>query len=93
MANFFEDVGSFFKNLGTGITTTVQGFGSNLQSQADLNKAQAEQIKANAEATMYKLQLDDANKKRQQELMLYALIVIAAVPIVGMILYFTLKKK
>jgi hypothetical protein len=92
MANFFEDVGSFFKNLGTGITTTVQGFGSNLQSQADLNKAQAEQIQANAQATMYKLTLDDANKKRQQELMLYALIVIAAVPIVGMILYFTLKK-
>lgn len=99
MANFLEDVGSFFKNLGTGITGTVQGFAGNLQSQGQLNlanaealKAQADLMRANAEATQLRLRLDAENKKRQQEIMLYALIVIAAVPIAGMILYYSFKK-
>jgi hypothetical protein len=92
MANFLEDVGSFFKNLGSGVTGTLQGFAGNLQSQGALNLANAEAIKANAQAAQLKLTLDAENKKRQQQLMLYAILAIAAVPIVGMIIYFTMKK-
>ena len=92
MANFLEDVGSFFKNLGSGFTGTLQGFAGNLQSQGALNLANAEAIKANEQAAQLKLTLDAENKKRQQQLMLYAILAIAAVPIVGMIIYFTMKK-
>ncbi len=93
---FLQDVGSFFKELGGGLTTTVQGFGENIQSQAALNEAQAQAIiaasqTAAATATL-KLQIEAESRKRRDEMILYVIIAIAAVPILGMAIYYGFKK-
>jgi hypothetical protein len=93
---FLQDVGSFFKNLGTGVTTTVQGFGENIQSQAALNEAQAAAIIAAsqtaAQTTAIRLQNEAEAQKRRDNLILYIVIAIAAVPVLGMLIYYGLKK-
>ena len=81
---------------GTGITTTVQGFGENIQSQAALNEAQAQAIIAAsqtaAQTTAIRLQNEAEAQKRRDDLILYIVIAIAAVPILGMVIYYGLKK-
>jgi hypothetical protein len=93
---FLQDVGSFFKNLGTGVTTTVQGFGENIQSQAALNEAQAAAIIAASQTAAVtaaaRLQMEAEAKKRRDNLILYLVIAIAAVPLLGMAIYYGLKK-
>lgn len=93
---FLQDVGSFFKNLGTGVTTTVQGFGENIQSQAALNEAQAAAIIAasqTAAATAAARLANEAEaQKRRDNLILYIIIAIAAVPILGIAIFYGLKK-
>jgi hypothetical protein len=90
--SFIKDVGGFFKNLGTGITTTVQGIGENIQSQAALNEAQAAAITAIAASTETRLILEAEEKKRQHELILLIIIIAAAVPLIGLGIYYGLKK-
>jgi hypothetical protein len=89
---FLQDVGSFFKNLGTGVTTTVQGFGENIQSQAALNEAQAQAIIAASQNAAAQMQIEAEAQKRRDNLILYIIIAIAAVPILGMAIFYGLKK-
>lgn len=89
---FLQDVGTFFNNLGTGITTTVQGFGENIQSQAELNEAQALAIRAAAQTAEQRLFLEAEEKRRRDKLLLIIVIAIVAAPIVGIAIYYGLKK-
>jgi hypothetical protein len=89
---FLQDVGSFFKNLGTGVTTTVQGFGENIQSQAALNEAQAQAIIAASQNAAAQMQIEAEAQKRRDNLILYIIIAIAAVPILGIAIFYGLKK-
>jgi nitrate reductase NapE component len=89
---FLQDVGNFFKNLGTGVTTTVQGFGENIQSQAALNEAQAQAIIAASQNAAAQMQIEAEAQKRRDNLILYIIIAIAAVPILGMAIFYGLKK-
>ena len=89
---FLQDVGSFFKNLGTGVTTTVQGFGENIQSQAALNEAQAQAIIAASQNAAAQMQIEAEAQRRRDNLILYIIIAIAAVPILGIAIFYGLKK-
>lgn len=93
---FFQEVGNFFKDLGTGVTTTVQGFGENIQSQAALNEAQAQAIIAAsqtaAQTTAIRLQNEAEAQKRRDNLIVYIIIAIVAAPLLGMAIYYGLKK-
>ena len=89
---FLQDVGNFFKNLGTGVTTTVQGFGENIQSQAALNEAQAQAIIAASQNAAAQMQIEAEAQKRRDNLILYIIIAIAAVPILGIAIFYGLKK-
>jgi len=89
---FLQDVGNFFKNLGTGVTTTVQGFGENIQSQAALNEAQAQAIIAASQNAAAQMQIEAEAQKRRDNLILYIVIAIAAVPILGIAIFYALKK-
>jgi hypothetical protein len=89
---FLADVGSFFKELGEGVTTTIQGIGANIGSQAELNQAQAAAIMAVAQSTELKLQLEAEDKKRRYNLILYIIAFAAIVPIVGIAIFYGLKK-
>jgi predicted small secreted protein len=90
--SFLQDLGGFFQDLGEGVTSTVRGFGANIQSQAALNEAQAAAITAAAQTTETRLLLDAEQKKRQHQLIIIVLIVAAAVPLIGMAIYYGLKK-
>lgn len=93
---FLQDVGNFFKDLGTGVTSTVIGFGENIQSQAALNEAQAQAIIAASQTTAataeLKLRIEAEARQRRDNLILYIIIAIAAVPILGMAIYYGFKK-